>query len=120
MQRQKAASAYFTSKQISPLVLAEQCELCTSKYVNIYMYKEMNNIVVEQYMLHCIGEILNIIYLYIIVLYSIDSIEVRVVFAGTYGTTRTPWPTRIAGEFTLTRLNFFCIKHGDQSGVFSI
>ena len=61
VQRQKAASAYFTSKKILHLVSAEQCKLCTSNNDNIY--KKMNNIVVEQYMLHCIGELLNIIYI---------------------------------------------------------
>ena len=62
VQGQNAASAYFTSKQILPLVAAEQCKLCTSNNDNIYI--KNNNIVVEQYMLHCIGELLNIIYIY--------------------------------------------------------
>ena len=62
VQRQKAASAHYTSKQILPLVSAEQCKLCTSNNDNIYT--KLNNIVVEQYMLHCIGELLNIIYIY--------------------------------------------------------
>ena len=62
VQRQKAASAYYTSKHILPLVYAEQCKLCTSNNNNIYT--KLNNIVVEQYMLLCIGELLNIIYIY--------------------------------------------------------
>ena len=61
-QRQNAASAYYTSKQILPLDSAEQCKLCTSNNDNIYT--KLKNIVVEQYMLHCIGELLNIIYIY--------------------------------------------------------
>ena len=63
-QRQKAASAHYTSMQILPLVSAEQCKLCTSNNDNIYT--KLNNIglVVEQYMLHCIVELLNIIYIY--------------------------------------------------------
>ena len=62
VQRQKAASAYYTSKQILSLVSEEQCKLCTSNKDNIYT--KLNNIVVEQYMLHCIGELLTIIYIY--------------------------------------------------------
>ena len=52
VQRQNAASAYFTSKQILPLVSAEQCKLCTSN--NDSIYTKLNNIVVEHYMLHAI------------------------------------------------------------------
>ena len=64
VQRQKAASAYYTSiyKHILPLVSAEQCKLCTSNNDNIYT--KLNKILVEQYMLHCIGELLNFIYIY--------------------------------------------------------
>ena len=57
VQRQKAASAYYTSKHILPLVSAEQSN-------NDNIYTKLNNIVVEQYMLHCIGELLNISYIY--------------------------------------------------------
>ena len=35
VQRQKAASAYYTSKHILPLVSAEQCKLCKSKFLNL-------------------------------------------------------------------------------------
>ena len=45
VQRQNAASAYFTSRQILPLVSAGQCKLCTSNNDNIY--KKSNNIVVR-------------------------------------------------------------------------
>ena len=59
--RAKAESSIYTSKHILPLVSAEQCKLCTSNNDNIYT--KLNNIVVEQYMLHCIGELLNISYI---------------------------------------------------------
>ena len=36
VQKQNAASTYYTSKQILPLVSAEQCKLCTSNNDNIY------------------------------------------------------------------------------------
>ena len=64
VQRPKAASAHFTSKQILLLAFAEQCKLCTSNNDNIYKKQKMNNIVVEQYMLHCFGELLYVIYIY--------------------------------------------------------
>ena len=62
VQRQKAASAYYTTKHILTLDSAEQCKLCKSNNDNIYT--KLNNVVVEQYMPHCIGELLNIIYIY--------------------------------------------------------
>ena len=40
----------------------KQCKLCASNNDNIYT--KLNNIVVEQYMLHCICELFNIIYIY--------------------------------------------------------